>query len=381
MSTQTRPRQTTFAGGMIVLGSVFLLLTVWESVTSLRGIESRESVEEFVAEPPGSDLGLTVEGTLQILRAVATVAGVCAAVAAVLGVYALRGHRPARIGLSVLAVPLFLSGIVAGGFMSSIVAVAIALLWVSPSREWFRGDPIPDRTPPEAPRPPVWPPPPPHEGSDSADTSVGSSAGGQASAGGPPADGAQSGPGGQAGSGVQAGWPGQQTATPDRPAQHGTWPSLPSTPAPDRRPEGVTLAFVLTLVSAGLVLLLTGISVLVMAVSPDLMWEEVQRQQPDLADQGVTQGLLQTTTYVMGGFLILWAAAAIVLAFLTLRRNRGAARALTASAAASAVLCVIGTFASLLLALPAFASIITLAALRRPEVRAWLAGDRRPGAS
>lgn len=374
MSTQTRPRQTTFAGGMIVLGSVFLLLTVWESVTSLRGIESRESVEEFVSEPPGSDLGLTVEGTLQLLRAVATVAGVCAAVAAVLGVYALRGHRPARIGLSVLAVPLFLSGIVAGGFMSSIVAVAIALLWVSPSREWFRGDPVPDRTPPEAPRPPVWPPPPPHEDSDS---STGSSAGGQASVGGQPASGGPpAAAGGQAGSGVQAGWPGQQTATSDHPAQYGNWPALPSTPTPDRRPEGVTLAFVLTLVSAGLVLLLTGISVLVMAVSPDLMWEEVQRQQPDLADQGVTQGLLQTTTYVMGGFLILWAAAAIVLAFLTLRRNRGAARALTASAAASAVLCVIGTFASLLLALPAFASIITLAALRRPEVRAWLAGNR-----
>ncbi|WP_107773671.1 hypothetical protein [Nocardioides sediminis] len=377
MSTQTRPRQTTFAGGMIVLGSVFLLLTVWESITGLRGIESRESVEEFVSEPPGSDLGLTVEGTLQILRAVATVAGVCAAVAAVLGVYALRGHRPARIGLSVLAVPLFLSGIVAGGFMSSIVAVAIALLWVSPSREWFRGDPIPDRTPPEAPRPPVWPPPPPHEGSsDSSDSSTGSTAGGSGSAGGPPVSGSLPAAGPQAGSGAQAGWTGPQTATPDRPAQHGTWPSLPSTPAPDRRPEGVTLAFVLTLVSAGLVLLLTGVSVVVMAVSPDLMWEEVQRQQPDLAEQGVTQGLLQTTTYAMGGFLIVWAAVAIVLAFLTLRRNRGAARALTASAAVSAVLCVIGTFASLLLALPAFASIITVAALRRPEVRAWLAGGR-----
>jgi hypothetical protein len=178
----------------------------------------------------------------------------------------------------------------------------------------------------------------------------------------------------QPGPGAQAGWPGQQTATPDRPAQHGTWPSLP--PTPDRRPEGVTLAFVLTLVSAGLVLLLTSISVLVMAISPDLMWEEVQRQQPDLAEQGVTQGMLQATTFAMGGVLIVWAAVAIVLASLTLRRNRGAARALTVSAAASAVLCVIGTFASLLLALPAFASIITVAALRRPEVRAWLAGDR-----
>ncbi|WP_457205634.1 hypothetical protein, partial [Nocardioides sp. P5_C9_2] len=140
MSTQPRPRQTTFAGGMIVLGSLFLLLTVWESMTGLRGIESRDAIEEFLADAPGNGMGLTVEGTLQTLRVVATVAGVCAAVSAVLGVYALLGHRAARVGLSILAVPIFITGIVAGGFMSSIVAVAVGLLWLSPSREWFRGE-------------------------------------------------------------------------------------------------------------------------------------------------------------------------------------------------------------------------------------------------
>ncbi|KRF34939.1 hypothetical protein [Nocardioides sp. Soil805] len=354
MSTQPRPRQTTFAGGMIVLGSLFLLVTVWDSMTGLRGIESRDAIEDFLSDPPGNGLGLTVEGTLQILRGVATVTGVCAAVAAVLGVYALRGQRAARVGLTVLAVPIFVTGIVAGGFMSSIVAVAIGLLWLSPSREWFRGEPVPDRTPPadapNAPKAAVWPPPlPDARAADQPPTPPSAAA--------PPS-------------------PASPASPAEPPVQHGTWPALPPVPAPTRRPEGVLVAFVVTVVSAGLVLLLTAISVAVMAFSPDALMDEVLRQQPELAEQGVTQELLQTTTFVMGGIVIAWAAAAVVLAFLTLARRRAAAQALTVSATFSAILCVVGTFASLVLALPAFASIITVAVLRRPEVRVWLAGDR-----
>lgn len=372
MSTQPRPRQTTFAGGMIVLGSVFLLLSVWESMTGLRGIESRDAVEAFLADPPGNGMGLSVEGALQLLRVVATVAGVCAAVAAVLGVYALRGQRAARLGLSVLAVPIFVTGIVTGGFLSSIVAVAIALLWLSPSREWFRGEPIPDRTPPaDAPRAAVWPPPLPRQGIDQ---SAGDSSGEPST---PPSVRPPSEPSGRPADRPfgEASAPAAAPAPTEPPAQHGTWPALPPAPAA-RRPEGVLVAFVLTLVSAGLVLVLTALSVAVMAFSPDALMDEVLRQQPELADQGVTQELLQTTTFVMGGIVMLWAAAALVLAFLTLARRRAAAQALTVSAAVSAVLCIVGTFASLVLALPAFASIVTVAVLRRPDVRLWLAGDR-----
>ncbi|WP_107766445.1 hypothetical protein [Nocardioides terrigena] len=378
MSTPTRPRQTTFAGGMIIVGSIFLLLTVWESMTGLRGIESRDAVEDFLAESPGSETGLTVEGTLQLLRGVSTVAGVCAAVAAVLGVYALRGHRPARVGLSVLAVPLFVTGIAAGGFMSSIVAVAIALLWLSPSREWFKGEVAPDRAASDKAAESVWPPPlPPYDASSSSPSPSGSTSSSPAGSAGPAGPAAPVPP--PAGDGPPAPSQPGPYAHPfgEPPTQHGTWPSLPTAPSPDRRPEGVVLAFVLTLVSAGLVLVLVSISVLVMAVSPDLMLEEVLRQQPELADQGVTQAMLQTTTFVMGGVVIAWAAAAIVLAFLTLGRRRVAAQLLMVSAALSAVLCVVGTFASLLLALPAFASIVTVAVLRRPDVRAWLAGAPR----
>jgi hypothetical protein len=364
VSTPTRPRQTTFAGGMIILGSIFLLLSVWESMTGLRGIESREAVEEFLSTSPGDQTGLSVEDTLQVLRVVATVTGVCAAVAAVLGAYALQGNRQARVALSVLAVPIFLTGIVVGGFMSSIVAVAITLLWLSPSREWFKGEPIPDRTtPPDARRAAVWPPPPPSSSSGAPSSDAPSSS--------PVAPGTAGSSVTPASSGSSAAPGGVGTAQ----VQHGTWPALPPTPT-DRRPEGVTVAFVVTLVSAALVLLVTSISVVVMALSPDAMLEEVLRQQPELADQGVTKELLQTTTFVMGGIVMAWAAAAIVLAFLTLRRRRRAAHALMVSAAASAVLCVLGTFATLVLALPAFASVITLAVLRRPDVKAWLAGER-----
>jgi hypothetical protein len=364
VSTPTRPRQTTFAGGMIILGSIFLLLSVWESMTGLRGIESREAVEEFLSTSPGDQTGLSVEDTLQVLRVVATVTGVCAAVAAVLGAYALQGNRQARVALSVLAVPIFLTGIVVGGFMSSIVAVAITLLWLSPSREWFKGEPIPDRTtPPDARRAAVWPPPPPSSSSGAPSSDAPSSS--------PVAPGTAGSSVTPASSGSSAAPGGVVTAQ----VQHGAWPALPPTPT-DRRPEGVTVAFVVTLVSAALVLLVTSISVVVMALSPDAMLEEVLRQQPELADQGVTKELLQTTTFVMGGIVMAWAAAAIVLAFLTLRRRRRAAHALMVSAAASAVLCVLGTFATLVLALPAFASVITLAVLRRPDVKAWLAGER-----
>lgn len=376
MSTQTRPRQTTFAGGMIILGSIFLLLSVYESMTGLRGIESREAIEDFLADSPGSGTGLTVEGTVQILRGVATVAGVCAAITTVLGVYALQGHRQARVGLSVLAVPLFITGIVAGGFLSSIVAIAIALLWLSPSREWFKGEPVPDRTKPQSPSAAAWPPPMPHDASSSASTTPGQSAvsGDSSGSPAPAAPGQPAAPGASPAPGQPAA-PGAPAPYGQPPAQHGTWPSLPSTPATDRRPEAVVLAFVLTLVSAGLVLVLTAISVLVMAVSPDVMMEEVLRQQPDLEEQGVTQATLQAATFGMGGVVIVWAAIAIVLAFLTLARRRGAAQALLVSALLSAVLCVVGTFASLFLALPAFASVITVAVLRRPDVRAWLARD------
>ena len=43
--------------------------------------------------------------------------------------------------ITLLAVPLFVSGLVAGGFLSSLVAASAVMLWLEPSRDWFDGKP------------------------------------------------------------------------------------------------------------------------------------------------------------------------------------------------------------------------------------------------
>ena len=76
--------------------------------------------------------------------------------------------------------PLFLCGLVTGGFLASVVAASVAMLWLAPARHWFAGttpEPVPssastaarpartaasaDRTPAAAARPPATQLPPP----------------------------------------------------------------------------------------------------------------------------------------------------------------------------------------------------------------------------
>ena len=52
------------------------------------------------------------------------------------GAAAVKG---ARVALSVLAVPLFVTGLVSGGIGSAVVTAAIVMLWFQPARDWFDG--------------------------------------------------------------------------------------------------------------------------------------------------------------------------------------------------------------------------------------------------
>ena len=65
-----------------------------------------------------------------------------------LGYHVLQRSRPARLGLSVLALPLFFGGLATGGFLTSLVVAATVLLWLGPSRAWFDGTPLPGAGPP-----------------------------------------------------------------------------------------------------------------------------------------------------------------------------------------------------------------------------------------
>ena len=80
-----------------------------------------------------------MQGVLEIMRVFGMVAAGCATAAAILGYHVLQRSRSARLALTLLAVPLFLSGMVTGGFLSSVVAAAAVMLWFQPSRDWFNG--------------------------------------------------------------------------------------------------------------------------------------------------------------------------------------------------------------------------------------------------
>jgi hypothetical protein len=331
-----RPRQVTMAGWMIMGGSILVVATVFETITSLNTLETREAVSQFLAEPPGQGLGLDVSGALLVLRTVSMVAAGCAAVAAVLGFHVLRRNRSARLGVTVVAIPLFFTGMVAGGFLSSVVAASALLLWLEPSRNWFDGVP-PPRTPEHAAaaqQPPAQTPssPPP-----------------------PPAQAPATAPGPHQGFGA----PTASTAV--------------GSGRPERRPAAVMWACVLTWVLSGTAAVMMALSALVIALQPELIFEELRRQNPDLGDQGVTDRAVQVATYVTAGVTVVWALVAVVLAVFVLRRAGWARIALLASAGGAGAACLVASLGSVLMVLPAFGCAVTFSLLLRPEVRAWFA--------
>lgn len=331
-----RPGLVTMAGWMIIGGAVLMVLTVFETITSLNTLETREAVAQFLSEPPGQGLGLDVSGALVALRTVSMIAAGCAAMAAVLGFHVLRRNRGARVGVTVLAVPLFFSGTVTGGLLSSVVAFSIALLWLEPSRNWFDGvRPSPEsdrgttgerRTAPPGFGSPQPPPPPapsaprPHQGFGTAPTTA------------------------------------------------------PAQAVPEQRPAAVMWACVLTWVLSGLAATMMVLSALVIALEPAVVFDELRRQNPELGEQGVTDRAVQVATYVTAGVTVVWALAAVVLAVFVLRRFAWARVALLASAGGAGAVCLVASLGSLLMVLPAFGCAVTFSLLLRPEVRAWFAG-------
>lgn len=335
-----RPRQVTLAAWLIMLGSVFVVATVFERIAGLHTLETQDAVAKFLSEPPGDGLGLGVEGVLSVLRVLAMVAGGCATAAAILGFQVLQRSRSARLGLSVLAAPLLLSGLAVGGFMSSVVAAASVMLWFQPARDWFDGitrEAAPQRQRPATPPPVTGPRAFPGFGSLPAS--------------------------GRADAGLEAPSGLPDAAQPDAP--------------PPARPAGVTWACALTWIFASLAILVMGASMVAVAMSPDLLFEELDRQRPELADQGVTHDTIVSLTYAMGGLVIVWSILAIILAVLVFRRTAWARLPLLVSAATTAAICVLGTIGQVLMALPLAAAIVTWALLVRPDVRAWFSAGRR----
>ena len=339
-----RPRQVTLAAWLIMLGSAFVVLAMFERVAGLHTLETQETVQTFLSEPPGNSLGLGLQTVQSLLHTMAMVAAGCATAAAILGFQVLQRSRSARVLLSILAVPLFLSGLLSGGFLSSVVAAAVAMLWFQPSRDWFNG--VTREAPPSlaVSRTPTQPSPPPP---GSAPTQ-------------PPA------------------YPGFGTASGAQPSSeqdarvwamlggHGS-PAPPAAP----RPPAVTRAAVVTWFFATLTILVMGASIVVVATDPALVFDQLQRTNPELVEQGISEQVVVQLVYLLGGLVIAWSLAAVAFASLAFRRVGWARQALVVSAAISSVFTLLGTLDSVLLVIPLMGSVATVWWLTRPEAREW----------
>lgn len=354
-----RPRQVTLAAWLIMLGSAFVVLAMFERVAGLHTLETQETVQTFLSEPPGDSLGLGLQTVQSLLHTMAMVAAGCATAASILGFQVLQRSRSARVLLSILAVPLFLSGLLSGGFLSSVVAAAIVMLWFQPSRDWFDGV-TREARPAPAPAPTVPAGPTGETGATGA--SVAGGAGRPAPGSAPTQPPAFPGFGSPPDTGATSA---QDTRV---------WAMLGGqTPAPETgpRPAAVTRAVVTTWVFATLAVLVMGASIVVVASDPALVFDQLRQTNPELADQGISESLIVRLVYLFGGLTIAWSLAAIAFAALVLRRVGWARPALVVSASISAVFSLMGLLDSVLLMIPLLAAVATVWWLTRPEVRDW----------
>src|SRR3954447_19921459 len=134
-----RPRQVTVAGVMAAVACLLLVLSLFDSMAQIRSSDTDRMVRQFLSSAPGRSLGLDVEAVVQVMRAVVLLSGALAAAGVILSVYALRRHRGARVGLSVVAVLMLFSTTFVAGLLPLVVVLGAAMLWRREARDWFDG--------------------------------------------------------------------------------------------------------------------------------------------------------------------------------------------------------------------------------------------------
>lgn len=349
-TTPARPPQVTFACGIVMIGSIFVVLMMWDRIAGLHTLDSRTGLQSFLHDSGLASHGLTVGDLMVTVKVLAMIAAGCATAMVILGWQTLQRSRGARLGLAILAVPLFLTGLVTDGIVSSGVAAAVLTLWLGPSRLWFSDAPAPadDASTTRQPEPP----------------SIFHSPGRAA----PPSTEQRPVPPTQHPS-AQEWAPPTATAYDVRPA-----PRRAARPVAGRvtRPQPLVWACLLTWGCASLIAFLLAGSMVMLAADNQALLDRMHEQDPQLAEQGISDQTMLVIVFAMCAVLLAWALAAAAFAVLMFRGHRWAWYALTISAGAAAVICLLGVFGSMVVLVPLAAILAAIALLTRPEVRAWL---------
>lgn len=354
-----RPPQVTMAAWVTIVGSAFVVVSVYDVVSNLRSLDTRERVRSSLDDPPFDGLGLGVQEVLEILHVVALVAGASAAAAAILGWYVLRRNRQARLALTVIAVPLFFAGMVSGGFLSSMVAVAAVLLWSRPARDWFDGRApareVRDGAPPTGGQPWHQPPMGPQPPSDPSSHPSGDPSAHRPGHAQPPSE--------------PPGRPPVQSPGPPAPPYAG-YGSAQAPRFSTVRPAEVLQACLVTWVFAGLVLTVSVVALLGILADPGLV-QDAMESDPRYADAGISEDTLRTWVIVSAVALIVWSSAAILFAVFTFLGRNWARIGLIICAISAGTMTLVAVFASPLVVILAVACGMCVLLLTRRAASEW----------
>jgi hypothetical protein len=363
---EDRPAQVTVAAWLIMVGSVFVVLTVWDKIAGLHTMQSQKALQKLLDQTSAKGVDVDLGTLMTIIKTLSMVAAGCATAMAILGYQTLQRSRSARLLLTILAVPLFVTGLAIGGFLSSAVAASVATLWLRPARLWFGsnassspsiaaftgGQPEVTQLPRVSP-PQQAPMPPPQQAPMPPQAAVG-----------PTYPQPSSTPFGQ--------------APPTPPYGQPVVPYAPQPYAVRRdpaapRPPAVIWACLRTWLFCSLTALLVLGSIAVMSSNSALVLDKMHAQNPELAQQGFSDHVILTIMYALCALLVVWVVAAAVVAILVFRRVRWAWWALVVSTVATIAVSFLSVLGSVAMLVPLAGAAATLSMLLRPEVRRWLA--------
>lgn len=352
VSTQSpRPGQTTLAGWLIIGGSIVLVLTAWQRISTLHTLEVQEELRRVLSEPGLDGLGMSVSTLSEVIRVLCMVAAGAATASAILGFHALRRSTSARLALTLLAPLIAVGGFATAGFFAPMVVAGVVMLWLRPTRDWFAGRPWapqrlergataarekrPDPFAPPAPEPPTADPaapaaPPPYEG--------------------------------------VYGAPAPEQPVAGQPAHP---PQAPAAAVP-ARPGRLIAACVITWVSTLTVAGVMGLAALLLLADPSLMDQAIADAEGQGVDlRGLGRDELTAATVAVSAVFVGWSLAAAVLAILAYRRVEWARIVLIISGALAGLLMLVMAIMAPFLVVLVAAAAVTCALLLRPEVASW----------
>lgn len=347
-TTHPRPRPVALAGWLIIVGAVLTIVNVWDQIGSIGSLKMAETIEQLFDTSLVEDFDLSVGQVEGLIRGMGMVAAVCSSTMAILAWQVLRQRSlTARLWLSLLVAPFFLTALVSGGFVPMLVALGVAFLWSQPAREWFAG---------------TWKPVDPTKKAIEAERREPRNSDNTRALTTPVKAGASA---GSTGGREVAGWPAADSA-----ATAGAEPVRV-------RPASVVAACVVTWLFSAMAATLMALSAIMVLADPQFLIDEFNKTDPELlAASGLTTPKLQAFTIVCLIVTCAWSATACLFALSAFRGASWGRTALVICAGAVATLMLLCSFAAPVCLLPFAAATATVVLLTRADSKAWASQPR-----